>query len=261
MLISVSLVLFQFSTITHLPSNKTELVWSVSPSTPLFGLKFWAMIIVHLILLFILLPFNLLLLFTRILSCLKLVTTLKPILDPYFAPYKDNAYYWTGLLLLVRVIVFALLAINEDMHLIISVLFGGLLYFHATVQPFKNKLHNIQECFTILNLSAIHAALSYKNNFIGLKIAKILITFGIIHFTVAIVLHCCAYKCNVIHKVMEWLSCKINKVKGIKWLCHKFGEFEAQTLQAHQYGEMELADVNNDYQEFQEPLVALGPNN
>ena len=160
MLVSVCNVLFRYSTITNLPSNKAELVWSVSTTTPLFGLKFSAMFIVRLILFFILLPFNLILLFTRTLSCLKFVTTFKPILDPYFAPYKDSAYYWTGLLLLIRVVVYVLLVINEDTHLIISVLLGRLLYFHAIVQPFKNKFHNIQECFTILTkLSRIRTTL------------------------------------------------------------------------------------------------------
>ena len=262
LLIFVCNVMFRYSTITHLPSNKTELVWSISTPTPLFGLKFLALFIVCIILFFILLPFNLILLFTRTLSCLKLITTFKPILDPYFAPYKDRAYFWTGLLLLIRVIVFVLLATIEDTHLIISVLFGGLLYFHATVQPFKNRFYNIQECFTILNLSAIHAALSYKNSFIGLKIARVLITAGIIYFILAIVLHCCMHSCNnTIHKAMDWLSHKISEVKGLKSLCHNFHNCEAQVLQAHQYDEMELADVNNYYQEFQEPLVALGPNN
>jgi len=48
-------------------------------------------------------------------------------------------------------------------------------------------------------------------------------------------------------------------VKGIKWLSYKFNE--TQVLQANQNNALELADENDDYQEFQEPLVALGPNN
>ena len=66
--------LFQYSTVAHLPSNKTELVWSISATTPLFGVKFLALFIVCLILLLILFPFNLILLFTRKLSCLKLIS-------------------------------------------------------------------------------------------------------------------------------------------------------------------------------------------
>ena len=49
-------------------------------------------------------------------------------------------------------IVYVLLAIGEDTYLIIMDLLGGLLYFHATVQPFKSKFDNIQEGFTIFNL-------------------------------------------------------------------------------------------------------------
>ena len=133
--------------------------------------------------------------------------------------YKDSAYYWTGLLLLIRGTVYILLAIDENMSLIISVILSALLYLHATVQPFKNKFHNIQECITILNLSAIHAALSYKENFVGLKIAKGLITIGVVYFMLAIIFHCCMHKCNnIIYKGMKWLLCKINKVKAIKWI-------------------------------------------
>ena len=255
-LISVCNVLFRYSTITHLPSNKTELVWSISTTTPLFGVKFLALFIVCIILFLILLPFNLILLFTRSLSCLRLITTFKPILDNYFGPYRDSAYYWTGLLLLIRVIVYVLLAIDEDMSLIISVLFSGLLYLHTAVQPFKNKFHNIQECITILNLSAIHAALSYKKNLVGLKIAKTLIAVGVIYFMLAIIFHCCMYRWNnMIHKIMKWMFYKISKVKGIKWLCHKF--CKEQVPQADQNNQLEIADVDNNYREFQEPLVAL----
>ena len=169
-LISVCNVLFRYSAVTHLPSNKTELVWTVSTTTSLFGLKFLALFIVCMILFLILLPFNLILLFTRALSCLRVITIFKPILDTYFGAYKDSAYYWTGLLLLIRAVVYALPAIDEDLSfLVISILFGGLLCLHATVQPYKSKFFNIQECIAILNLLTVHAALLYKKNVVGQK--------------------------------------------------------------------------------------------
>ena len=52
----------------------------------------------------------------------------------------------------------------------------------------------------------------------------------------------------------------IRKVKDIRWLNHIFCDSEALALQAHRYDEVEVADGNNNYQEFQEPLVALGLN-
>ena len=257
-LLTVCNVLFRYSTVTHLPSNKTELVWSISTTTPLFGVKFFVLLFVCIILFLILLPFNLILLFARKLSCLRLVTTFKPILDTYFGPYKDSAYYWTGLLLLIRGIVYVLLVFDEDLRLvIISVLFGGLLYLHAAVKPFKSKFNNIQERIAILNLLTVHVALLYKKNLVGLKIAKVLISVGVIYFILAIVCHCCMYRCNnKIHTSIKWFVCKIYNVKGIKWLRHKFHHSNAP-----QINELKIPDVSYNYQEFQEPLVALESNN
>ena len=208
-------VLFRYSTVTHLPSNKTELVWSISTTTPLFGVKFLALFIVCMILFLILIPFNLTLLFTRTLSCLKLIANFKPILDTYFGAYKDSAYYWTGLLLLIRAVVYALPAIDEDLSfLLISILLGCLLCLHAAVQPHKSKFCNIQECIAILNLLAVHAVLLYKKNVVGRKIAMALISIGVYYFIIAIVLHCCMYKWNnLIVKGIKWSLFIISKVK------------------------------------------------
>ena len=228
-LTSVCNVLFRYSTITHLPSNKTELVWSISTTTPLFGVKFLALFIVCIILFLILLPFNLILLFTRVLSHLKFIVTFKPILDTYFGAYKDGAYYWTGLLLLFRAIVYVLPAIDLDLSfLIISVLLGGLLCLHSALQPFKSKFCNIQECITILNLLAVHSALLYKKG-VGQKIAMVLTRIGVFYFIMAIVLHCCMYRWNnVIHKSIKWLLFMICKVKTI---CSKFCKTKFPDLQ------------------------------
>ena len=246
-------VLFQYSSITHLPSNKTELVWSISTTTPLFGLKFLALFIVCLILFLILLPFNVILIFTRPLSCLRIVTTFKPLLDTYFGAYKDRAYYWTGLLLLVRMTVYVLSAVDEDISLVvITVLLGGLLCVHAAVQPFKNIFHNIQECITILNLLAVHAVLLYSKNSVGLTIVMVLIRIGVIYFTLTILLHFCMYRCNnLVYKSIKWFHCEVKNI------CCKFCRVEIshQNIQTQ-----DLADqVHSDYEEFLEPLLAVEP--
>ena len=259
-LVIVCDVLFRYYTIIHLPSNKIELVWSISTTTPLFGVKFLALFIVCIILILIMLPFNLILLFTRKLSCLRLITTFKPILDTYFGPYKDGAYYWTGLLLLFRAIMYVLLVIDEDMRLVvISVLLGGLLCLHASVQPFKSKFYNIQERITILNLLAVHAVLLYKKNLVGLKIVKVLITVGVIYFTLAIVLHCCMYRCSkLIHRNFKRFFCKV------KSICYKVCNSQNNhnnEMESLNNRKVDVPLVYPNYQEFQESLLALGPDN
>jgi len=94
---AVSSVLFFYSTVTHLPSKHTTLVWSVDANVPVFGIRFTILFVMCLGLFLILLPFNAILLFTKTLSKFKLVSKFKPLLDAYQGPYKLNFYYWTGL--------------------------------------------------------------------------------------------------------------------------------------------------------------------
>ena len=87
---TVSSVLFFYSTITHLPSKHTTIVWSVDPNVPLFGVHFTILFIVCIIIFLILIMFNIILLFTRTLSRFKFINKYKPLLDAYQGPYKDK---------------------------------------------------------------------------------------------------------------------------------------------------------------------------
>ena len=69
---SVSIVLFHYSKIIHLPCGHTTLVWSVDVNVPLLGAKFAILFTVCCVIFFIILPFNVILLFTRTLSRFKL---------------------------------------------------------------------------------------------------------------------------------------------------------------------------------------------
>ena len=50
--------LFSYSTITHLPSGHTQMVWSIDASVSLFGLKFTILFITCFVLFLLLNPFN-----------------------------------------------------------------------------------------------------------------------------------------------------------------------------------------------------------
>ena len=89
-LLTVCQVLFFFSSVTHLPSNCTTLVWSVDTGVVLFGVKFCILYSVCLILFIILLIFNVILLFPRTASRWSFINNFKPLLDVYFSPYKPK---------------------------------------------------------------------------------------------------------------------------------------------------------------------------
>ena len=142
----VSSVLFFYSTITHLPSKHTTLVWSVDANVPLFGVRFTILFIVCLILFLILVPFNIILLFTRTLSRFRFVNKFKPLLDAYQGPYKDKYYNWTGLQLVMRVVFFGISSLDRDINITISILLLSVIIgLHGIIRPFKIKYKNYQE--------------------------------------------------------------------------------------------------------------------
>ena len=235
-------VLFRYFTLTQLPSNRTKVVWLISTTTPLFGLKFLLLFIFCIILFMILLPFNVILLFTRTLSRFKLINNFKPMLDPYFAPYKDEAFYWTGFLLLIRTVILALLAFTEDVSLIAtSILLGGLLWWHGVVQPFRSKFENIHESALIFNLLAVHAVPLYRG---GFRFTQILIMISVFYFLMAIVFYC------FIFRFKNAIQCNIKRLYNM--ICKIKGSLadDKDSVQLNN-----IAEVTYNYKEFQEPLV------
>ena len=119
-LLTVSSTLFFYTVITHLPSNHVTIVWSVDANVPLFRVRFTILFITCFILFLLLVPFNMSLVFTRQLSRFKHINCLKPLLDAYQGTYKNKFYFWTGLQLLVRAILFGLSAVDRNINLLIS---------------------------------------------------------------------------------------------------------------------------------------------
>ena len=87
---TVSNVLFLYPKVTQLPSGHSTLVWGVDTNAPIFNAKFLALFCICLFLFLVLALFNSVLLFTRTLSCFKVVNHFKPMLDTYQGPYKDT---------------------------------------------------------------------------------------------------------------------------------------------------------------------------
>ena len=85
----------------------------------------------------------------------NLVSKFKPLLDAYGGPYKDKYRFWTGLTLLMRLIIavtfpFTLGAVNAC--IIITIVTGILTFWSFTNGVYKNVYLNALECFYLLNL-------------------------------------------------------------------------------------------------------------
>ena len=157
-------------TVLHYP-HKNVMVWIHDANVSLAKYIPLALVAV-LFLLFLFLPYTLLLLLGQWLqtkSHLCLLSwvknpKLKAILDTYYAPYKPKHRYWTGLLLLVRCALFLVFAFNisgnDSVNLLVisSATFGILVWFILSGVVYKSWWLNALEVSFILNLGILAAA-------------------------------------------------------------------------------------------------------
>ena len=243
------IALFWYYKVTHLPGNKVEYFWSVDTTIHLFGVRFLIMFVVSFILFLILLPFNVVLLFPRLLSRFEFVSTFKPLLDTYVGSFKDKFSFWTGFLLLVRVIVLGLSTLYGDGSLLsIGVLMGGLLCIKGSTHPFKNEIKNIQESLLLFILMVIHVAPLYKHNSLGLTISQVLLTIGVVYLIVALTVHCIMFRCR---NVIYYYTKRVYTMACSKIVVKRNDNIELNHLTS------EVPEVTHNYKEFQEPLIGL----
>jgi len=152
-------ILFSYATLHQIDGDniKTRLIWLWDSSIPLFGKQFIPLFIVSLlVLLTILLPLNFCLFFTKTSYRIKFVSDyFKPYLDAYQAPFKDNRYYYFGIELLIRPILFAIGNGTLDPHKTMSLyilICGSLSTYLCVFKPFKSSATAILYISFIFNL-------------------------------------------------------------------------------------------------------------
>ena len=114
---TTSNVLFLYSRVIYSPSNNTELMWSVDANVAVFKVKLMILFIACLVLFSIMIPFNVILIFTRFFFRFKLVSKFKPLIDAYQGAYKDKCYYWIGLQLVMRATFLGLSSLDRNVNL------------------------------------------------------------------------------------------------------------------------------------------------
>ena len=243
---TVSSVLFYYSTITHLPSGHTTLVWAVDANVPLFGLKYTTLFIVCLILFIILLPFNGILCFTKTAMRLRLVNHFKPLIDAYQGPYKYKYYYWTGLQLIMRAVFFGLSALDRNINLTVAIILLALIIFiQRSLIPFKDNYKNLLEAAFLLNLLTMYT-LSYGQYNTAIDV---MITAAALQFSLICIHHMTGNICNgvILYKlkdIIDQMTAKwINRSHSKPQHCIELNSTPP--------------DIAYNYQELQESLLGL----
>ena len=195
---AVLTVLFSYSTLTQLPSGHQQLVWSIDASVPLFVLKFTVLFIICLVLFSLLIPFNIILLFTRYFARFRVVNQLKPLLDAFQGSHKDRYYYWIGFTILLRSLFFAMYAYQTKIRLFVTtaVLLSSSVYF-GHIQPHKNKLVNTQELLLLLNLTIMYIVSYQSNSKVFSVTTNVMITLALVQIIVIVFYHIVVYACQM----------------------------------------------------------------
>ena len=190
MLLLVSSVLFFYSTTTHLPSNKITVLWLVDPNVPLFGAKFTILCAVCLILFLVLISFNMVLLFTKTLARFKIINHFKPLLDAYQGPYKIKFYYWAGVQLLMRAVIFGLSALDKSLNVMLCILLlGTLLWLNEKLLLFKRKRNALIEKSFLLNLFVMLVINTSQYDTVNNIMIRVLISLAMLQLLCIVILH------------------------------------------------------------------------
>ena len=125
------------------------------------------------------------------------VRRFKPVFDPYGWPYKDRYQFWTGLLLVVRVLLFLAFAFNSSgnqaLNLLLiaiaaSTLFCALVVFRGV---YKSLILDILEASFLVNISVLAAATLYVqliNRNLAIPI-HVSIGVSLVTFTMTVLYH------------------------------------------------------------------------
>ena len=195
-LLSVTITALSFTVINY-PDGSQETVWLPDANVKYFRGKHAALAIVALLIILIGVPYTLLLLLWQWIvraprwKVFKWTrnTKLNAFIAAYHVPHNSKYRYWTGLLLLVRVILYVTVSVTvsdkpQVSLLATNILVGSLLLLKSIInlKVYKKSIVDIVEtvvCFNLLTLAAI-SQYDFKNDLI--KQRAVVYTSAIIIF-------------------------------------------------------------------------------
>ena len=245
---TVSEVLFSYCKVIHIPASSSKLVWSVDTNVPLLEVKFTVLFVICLLLFLIMVPFAVIVLFTRSLLRFKIINKFKPVLDAYQGAHTDKCHYWTGLQLVIRAVFFAVSSLDRNVNLIIGIfLLNIMIGAHGIMYPYKKIIQNYQELVLLCNLQGLYIFSLYGTK---TTIIDILVTLVFVHFFIIIVHNFITYtQVGTVmgKKVTIMLNNTAHKLKTL---------YNGKKVEPEKT-DLIIPDEVYDYQEYQDPLIGL----
>ena len=161
-ILNIIINVYSFAKLDY-PDNKTVTVWLKDGNVPY--LQSWHLlltVVTSLVLVFLFLPYTLLLLLGYKLYCfsgrkhMHWLNRLKPLLDSYYAPYKTHTRCWTGFLLLVRCALYIVFSFGEASKNLLAIIITSVIIVSVFAllpgRIYTSSYTNIIESLVHLNL-------------------------------------------------------------------------------------------------------------
>ena len=160
--------------IEQYPQNTSYAVWYLDGNlTYCHSPHIYLFVVAIAVLVFLWLPYTLLLLFIQPLRRvshlrpLKWINKLAPVYDAHFAPLKDKHQYWFGSMLLIRGILLIILTVtsatNPEINVLILLVTISVLAIRSSVDNIYKQMNvRIFEGATLLNLTVLSAGTLYN---------------------------------------------------------------------------------------------------
>ena len=159
--------------------GKHHLLWLMDGNVSYFSAPHAVLFIIALVaVLLYIVPLTLLTLLAPCLQArtnhrmMRWVTRIKPLLDAYQGPYKDNYRYWTGVMFIQRIVLFTVFAANTVGNpninlfaIIVSISMFAYIYQIYKGRLYKNRLNWFLEGFYSLNLAIFASAIVFPERF------------------------------------------------------------------------------------------------
>ena len=206
------------STVLSYPDRKIETVWFPDATVGYLKGKHIALFVITMLILFAGIYYTTVLVLWQwflYLSDKKMFAWIKNqklchFIEPYHAPYAFKYRYWTGLLLLTRVILYIIFATNfkGDPQLpLLAIIFtvGALVFFKGVLAAkiYKNRPVDILETIMYFNLIAFSALTSYYIDKESSKAAIATTSVSITFILLMIVIAFHIYKYSCIRTIIE----------------------------------------------------------
>ena len=174
-LLSITITALSFATLKY-PDDKQEIVWLPDGNVKYFEGKIILLVLVALLIILVGLPYTILLFLWQWIvraprwKVFKWTINIKlnVFIAAYHVPHNSKYRYWTGLLLLMRVVLYVTASVTvsanpQTFPLITIILIGGLLLFKGVfgLRVYKNSLVDIVDTVLYINLLALAAFTLY----------------------------------------------------------------------------------------------------